>query len=65
MTALRITVNGEPREVAETARLADLLPECRGSAAAVNGAVVPRAEHATTGLCDGDVVEIVTAVQGG
>ncbi|MEX0427666.1 sulfur carrier protein ThiS [Nocardioides sp. DS6] len=65
MGVLRITVNGEPREVTASARLADLVPECRGSAAAVNGAVVPRDRHAATPLHDGDAVEIVTAVQGG
>jgi len=62
---MRITVNGASREVDTSARLADLLPECRGSAAAVNGAVVPRDRLADTPLHDGDVVEIVTAVQGG
>jgi sulfur carrier protein len=58
-------INGEPAEVADGAGIVDLLNERTGSAIAVNGEVVPRAEHATTRLEDGDVVEIVTAVQGG
>lgn len=58
-----ITLNGEPH--AHVARIADLLPpDPRGLAVAVNGEVVPRAEHGRP-LAEGDVVEIVTAVQGG
>ena len=46
--------------------VADLLPaDPRGHAVAVNGSIVLRAEHAATPLCEGDVVEIVAAVQGG
>lgn len=62
---MRLMINGEPAEVPDGAGLVDLLSERAGSAVAVNGEVVPRAEHATTRLADGDVVEIVTAVQGG
>jgi sulfur carrier protein len=36
-----------------------------GTAVAVDGSVVPRAEHAVTVLPDGAVVEVLTAVQGG
>ena len=39
--------------------------ELHGCAVAVDGVVVPRADHATTVLRDGAVVEVVTAVQGG
>jgi len=62
---MRLMINGEPAEVADGAGIVDLLNERAGSAVAVNGEVVPRGEHATTRLEDGDVVEIVTAVQGG
>ena len=63
---MTIIVNGEAREIGPGAVVADLLPPgpC-GIAVALNEAVVPRAEHATTVLAEGDVVEIVTAVQGG
>jgi sulfur carrier protein len=60
-----ITVNGTPRDSA-AATLADLLAEVpRGSAAAVDGEVVPRGEWASFELTDGQSVEILTAVQGG
>lgn len=64
------TLNGEPfDEPAETvadlvrSHLADSGP--RGVAVAVNAAVVPRGEWSRHRLLDGDVIEIVTAVQGG
>ena len=63
---MKLTVNGEPRAVEACASVADLLPPApQGIAVARNGEVVPRASHATTALADGDVIEIVTAVQGG
>jgi len=63
---MTLTVNGEARTLDAPATVADLLPtETRGLAVAVNGTVVPRARHATTAVTDGDVIEIVTAVQGG
>ncbi|MEV6526437.1 sulfur carrier protein ThiS [Longispora urticae] len=37
----------------------------RGVAVAVNGTVVPRSTWTSTALADGDVVELLTAVQGG
>ena len=63
-----ITVNGEPRELSGT--VDDLLDALgvqvrRGLAVAVDAAVVPRGEWATTHVADGARVEIVTAVQGG
>lgn len=61
---MRITVNGLQREVGCGCAIADLLPRPDGHAVAVNGIVVPRADHARA-LADGDVVEIVSAVQGG
>lgn len=62
---MRLKINGEPTDVPDQTGIADLLSDRPGSAVAVNGEVVPRAEQATTHLSDGDVVEIVTAVQGG
>ena len=64
-----LTVNGVPEPLAPTvaALLAarDIAPDGRGVAVAVNGAVVRRADWATTALNPGDVVEIVRAMQGG
>ncbi|KRB77865.1 hypothetical protein ASE01_06675 [Nocardioides sp. Root190] len=67
---MTITCNGEA--VSTTAcSLADLLtarlgePAPPGVAVAVNGEVLPRSVWAAPLLLEGDVVEIVTAVQGG
>ncbi|MGQ0837068.1 sulfur carrier protein ThiS [Actinokineospora sp.] len=66
---MRIEVNGTPRQVAEGATVADVLAGLRlpavGIAVALDGAVVPRAEHASTVLPAGAVLEVLTAVQGG
>ena len=66
---MTLTVNGDPRELPSGATLADLVtqvvPSAQGSAAAVDGTVVPRRAWDATPLADGSVVEIVTAVQGG
>jgi sulfur carrier protein len=70
---VRLTVNGEPREVPDGATIDALvasvtgqaLGQAGGIAAAVNGEVVPRGAWAGSRLRDGDQVEVVTAVQGG
>lgn len=64
---MQIKVNGETREVPQGTTIADLTADHppRGMAVAVNGVVVPRAEHAQMVVDDGWIVEIVTAVQGG
>lgn len=67
---MTITCNGETWPTAARS-LAELLAERLGDpappgvAVAVNGEVVPRAAWAARLLADGDVVEVVTAVQGG
>lgn len=66
----RVRINGSEEEIA-AATIADLMaartlaPGARGVAVARNGAVVPRRAWADTALADGDVIEIVTAKQGG
>jgi sulfur carrier protein len=66
---MTVTVNGRPHELAAAASVADLVARCTerdsGVAVAVNDAVVPRSEWATTRLAPGDRVEVLTAVQGG
>jgi sulfur carrier protein len=67
---VRLTVNGEPREVPDGATIdapvtGQVLGQAGGIAAAVNGEVVPRGAWAGSRLRDGDQVEVVTAVQGG
>jgi sulfur carrier protein len=70
---MRLNVNGEER-VCRYGDLADLwraetagldLPNPKGFAIALNGAVVRRDAWAATALNDGDRVEIIRAMQGG
>lgn len=67
-----VSVNGEPRELSDQATVAGLVAELgapgvdgRGIAVAVGGEVVPRTRWAGHSLCEGDAVEVLTAVQGG
>ncbi len=70
---MRLNVNGEERDTAcrdladlwraETAELD--LPNPKGFAIALNGAVVRRDAWGETTLNDGDRVEIIRAMQGG
>jgi sulfur carrier protein len=66
-----ITVNGQPRPLAEEPTVAVLLAELgvtgegRGVAVAVDGEVVPRTTWSGHALSEGAKIEILTAVQGG
>ena len=64
-----ITVNAEPRTLPDPLTIADLLRQLGKDpaklAVEVNHAVVPRIDHPTRRLTDGDAVEIVTLVGGG
>jgi sulfur carrier protein len=66
---MRLTINGAARPVADGMTLDALLRELtgatRGSAAAVDGEVIPRGEWTTYLLHEGQSVEVLTAVQGG
>jgi sulfur carrier protein len=65
---MRVTVNGEPREVAASrldALLRELDYEGRHLAIAVNHDVLPRSRWAETMLNSGDEIEIITPRQGG
>jgi sulfur carrier protein len=66
---MRLTINGEARELADGATVASLLDELAirrdGTAVALNDEVLPRAEHAARTLRDGDRLEIIVAVAGG
>lgn len=66
---MRIELNGEPREVADSTTLAALMAQLigstRGSAVVVDGEIVPRSEWASRRLRPGQSVELITAVQGG
>ena len=66
---MRLTVNGEPRDLPADCSVAMLValftPAVRGVAVAVNSEVVPRSTWDTASLADGDRVEVLTAAQGG
>jgi sulfur carrier protein len=62
---MQLTLNGAAH-VADVTTLLELVgPLPDGHAVAVNHEVVPRAQHSTRLLVDGDVVDVVTAVAGG
>ncbi len=66
---MTLTVNGEPRTVAEGLTLAQLVRELglerNPIAVELNLNVVPRDRHGETRLAEGDRLEIVTLVGGG
>ncbi len=66
---MKITVNGEPRDVPSetTVRALVELEGLGGGPVAVerNGDIVRRKDHPTTPLHEGDIVEIVHFVGGG
>lgn len=68
---MRVRLNGEPREVEETATVAalvellDVAEPARGVAVAVDGEVVPRGEWPRRALRDGARVEVLRAIGGG
>ena len=68
-TPLRLRVNGEAVLAAPGSTVVDLLRQLdldsRRVAVERNREIVPRAEHGTRALADGDELEIVTFVGGG
>lgn len=72
LRCMRITLNGESREIDGAPTVAELLEQLRSKgfaagacAVEVNRVLVPHRSHPTTPLSDGDAVEIVTLVGGG
>ena len=66
---MRITVNGETREVPGGTTVAALVESLgvprQATAVEINRELVPRSQHTARPLADGDAVEIVTLVGGG
>ena len=66
---VKLTVNGDPRDLADGATVAFLLEELELAdkfvAVEVNRELVPKARHADHVLAAGDRVEVVTLVGGG
>jgi sulfur carrier protein len=68
-TSIDVVINGQPRTVNAGTTVSALIGELgladRKVAIERNREVVPRAQHATTVLADGDRLEVVTFVGGG
>jgi sulfur carrier protein len=65
---MRVTVNGEPREIAAASvdkLLSELEYEGTHFAIALNYDVLPKSRWAQTALKTGDEIEIITPRQGG
>jgi len=66
---VKLTVNGEAREIADGATVADLVAVLGLNAKKVaverNLEIVPRSRYAATLLAEGDRIEIVAFVGGG
>jgi sulfur carrier protein len=65
---MRVTVNGEPREISSAsvdALLSELEYEGTHFAIALNFDVLPRSRWAQTPINNGDEIEIITPRQGG
>jgi sulfur carrier protein len=69
MTAVTVTVNGEPRVLTGAPTVAEVVAAevgtPRGVAVAVNASLVPRSTWASTAVADGDRIELLRAAQGG
>ncbi|MDP1555143.1 MAG: sulfur carrier protein ThiS [Hyphomonas sp.] len=72
-TAMKISLNGEPLEIAAGTTVAMLVAQLsaetgrdpRGIAVERNREIVPKSEHALTVLAEGDHIELVQFVGGG
>ena len=66
---MKVTVNGETRELAADSTLQSLLESLdmtRGRVAVeINQEIIPRSKHSEHFLHDGDKIEIIHAVGGG
>ncbi|MGC1303498.1 MAG: sulfur carrier protein ThiS [Caulobacteraceae bacterium] len=66
---MRLTINGEARELERASTVAALVDELgldgRKVAVERNLEIVPRSQYLATVLCDGDRIEIVHFIGGG
>jgi len=66
---MRVTLNGEPRDLRDGLTVADLVGElglrARRIAVEINLDILARDDYERRPLCDGDVVEIVHFIGGG
>jgi len=66
---MHVQLNGEAFELPDGTTVAELIDRLdlagRRVAGELNLDIVPRSQHATTALCEGDQVEVVHAIGGG
>ncbi|MGO3132994.1 MAG: sulfur carrier protein ThiS [Alcaligenes sp.] len=66
---MNITLNGQSKTLANTDTVGTLIIELgyenKRVAVELNGDIVPKSQHATTPIKEGDTIEIVVAVGGG
>jgi sulfur carrier protein len=66
---ITVTLNGNPVELEQSLSIRDLLASvdvpANYLAVEINAQVVPREQHGTHLVCDGDALEVVTLVGGG
>jgi len=66
---ITVSINGQPRQFEAPLDVAGLLQclDLAGKRVAVerNGEIVPKSQHGSTAIADGDRLEIVVAVGGG
>lgn len=66
---MHITLNGNPQQLEQVNTVAELIAflgyQDKRIAVEANGDIVPKSQHGTTALVDGDQIEIVVAVGGG
>ena len=66
---MNITLNGKPELLDEGTCLSQLIKELniegRRIAVEINQQIIPKGEHATHVIQDGDIIEIVHAIGGG
>ncbi|HEY8201723.1 MAG TPA: sulfur carrier protein ThiS [Actinomycetota bacterium] len=67
---MRVQLNGQPQDLPDGGLLADAfkhlgIGDPRGVAVALDGEVVPRSRWPVTRLTEGQIIEILRAVQGG
>ena len=66
---MQLTVNGEKRTLETAPTVRELIEQLglkgRAVAVEINRKIVPKRQHESTRLSEGDVVEVVTLVGGG
>lgn len=66
---MNITINGESKQFTDIQTVSDMLAQLgyqnQRLAVELNGEIVPKSQHGTTAIKNGDTLELVVAVGGG